>query len=749
MDQRDPETIGPYRILQLLGEGGMGLVYVAEQTEPIRRRVALKVIKAGMDTRQVVARFEAERQALAVMDHPNIARVLDGGETAEGRPYFVMELVKGIPLTDYCDVQKLSTRERIALFIEVCGAVQHAHQKGVIHRDLKPSNILVMLQDGVAVPKVIDFGIAKALSRNLTEMTLMTDVGQAIGTPAYMSPEQADPTALDVDTRTDIYALGVMLYELLIGRLPLDPTELGYPAFMMRLAQRETYVSIPSDRLKTMPDGGTTVSHNRRTDVRALRRELKGDLDWIVMRALEPDRTRRFQTANDLATDLHRFLNNEPISARPPSSVYRIAKFARRHRVAVGAGSVVLASMVIGISVAAVSLVRAQRAETIARQEAETARAVNALLTGLFRVSDPGEARGNSITAREILDRGASRVRAELDSQPLVQAQMLYTIGNVYRELGLFGQAQPLLEEALASRRKMLAPDDSILQGTVFEVGRLAQQQGRFAVAESLYLETLASRERSFGPESELLSPVLNALGGMLVTRGRAVEAESLLTRAVTLRSRDERPEDPDFARLLRNLGSAYLAQERYAEAEPIFRRTYAMYERVVGAEHPDAGRTLSNLGIVYYGLKRYDDAETYYQRAERNLSAALGDDHPNIASININLGEIAWRRGKLAEAESRLRRALDILAKRVDAKHPSIATAEFDLANVLRDAGRAAEAETRYRHALAIRESALGLESAGVGEVLTEYAKLLRQQRREGDAMRAESRAGRIAGRP
>ena len=740
-----PERIGPYRLLQVLGQGGMGLVYVAEQTTPVRRRVALKVIRAGMDSREVVARFEAERQALAVMEHPNIAKVLDGGATDEGRPYFVMELVKGVPLTDYCDTSKLSTRDRLALFLQICSAVQHAHQKGVIHRDLKPSNILVMIQDGQAVPKVIDFGIAKALAQPLTEKTLVTDFGRPMGTPAYMSPEQAEMSGLDVDTRTDVYSLGVILYELLVGRLPMDPMEVGMPVFMARLAQRETNPSMPSARLGTLGSAAKLVTSARRTDMKELRKELRGDLDWIIMKAMDPDRTRRYETANGLAMDIGRYLASEPIVARPPSTMYRLARFTRRNRAAVIASGLVVAALVIGVTVASIGMVRATRAEAVARLEAETARQVASFLTGLFEVSDPGEARGNTITARELLDRGADRIRTELAAEPLVQARMMFTIGSVYRKLGLFGQSQPLLEQAVAISESRLPPDAPQVEEGIIELARLAQQQGRFAQAESLYRRSLATRERTLGPDHPDVALPLSGLGGMFVTRGRYAEAESLLGRAVELRSANGAPEDTDFARMLRNLASAYLADGKYAEAEPVFQRSLAVYERLVGGDHPDVGRVVSNLGIVYYQLGRYDEAERYYVRAETILEKTLGPDHPNVATINLNLGEIAWRRGRLPEAETRFLRALAIWQKRLDPGHPSLATAEYDLANVLRDQGRFGEAEPRYRRALQIREAAFGTSSPALAEVLRDYGRLLRRTGRAAEAGRLESRAAAI----
>src|SRR6266705_240209 len=342
--EKPGDRIGRYKLLQQIGEGGFGIVFMAEQLEPVQRKVALKVIKAGMDTREVIARFEAERQALALMDHPNIARVLDGGATEAGRPYFVMELMRGIPITDYCYQNNLPTTERLELFIKVCQAVQHAHQKAVIHRDLKPANILVTLHDGEPVPKVIDFGVAKALGQKLTEKTLFTGFHHMLGTPAYMSPEQAALSGLDIDTRADIYSLGVLLYELLTGVTPFDIDTFRKAALdEVRRMIRETEPPKPSTRLRTLGDKLPEVARHRHTDPAALSRLIRGDLDWIVMKCLEKDRQRRYETANGLAMDVQRHLENVPVVARPPSNLYRFQKLVRRHKLAFAAASAVAA----------------------------------------------------------------------------------------------------------------------------------------------------------------------------------------------------------------------------------------------------------------------------------------------------------------------------------------------------------------------------------------------------------------------
>ena len=488
--EREGSLIGPYKLLQQIGEGGFGVVYMAEQTKPVRRKVALKIIKPGMDTKEVIARFEAERQALALMDHPNIAKVLDAGATESQRPYFVMELVKGVPLTEYCDKNHLPTRERLKLFVDVCHAIQHAHQKGVIHRDLKPSNIMVTLHDGKPVPKVIDFGVSKALSQQLTEKTLFTAYGQMVGTPAYMSPEQAEMSGLDIDTRSDVYSLGVLLYELLTGTTPFDGTRLrsaGY-AEIQRII-REEEPPKPSTRLTSLGESSTVVSSNRGTDPKHLGQLLRGELDWIVMKAMEKDRNRRYETANGLAADVNRFLNDEPVVACPPTAAYRFRKFARRYKahvtVATAFALLLVASTAIAWWLYADARVarndavaarddlqqerdRAIDAEQQAEQESQLAKQERDRAEAERERAEEEEQRAEEEKLRA--DRNADELKQRLYNYNLIKAHSAYEQEDIGRTLTLLDDCLPeqrrwewhRLQRIAGGRRTLQLPDTEI-----------------------------------------------------------------------------------------------------------------------------------------------------------------------------------------------------------------------------------------------------------------------------------------------
>ena len=496
--------IGRYTLLQQLGEGGCGVVFIAEQREPVRRRVAVKVIKLGMDTREVIARFEAERQALALMDHPNIARVLDAGATETGRPFFVMELVHGVPITRHCDEQMLGADARLQLFVQVCHAIQHAHQKGIIHRDLKPSNILVTMHDGMPVPKIIDFGIAKAMHGRLTDKTLFTAFEQFIGTPAYMSPEQTEMSGLDVDTRSDIYSLGVLLYELLTGRTPFvaqDLVKVGLDE--MRRIIRHDEPPKPSTCLVTLDAADrATVARQRGTDGPQLSTLLRGDLDWIVMRAIEKDRTRRYETANNLAADIEHHLRNEPVAARPPSPAYLLQRLVRRNKLAFAAAAGIVAALGLGLVFAMWGLQRERaarkHADREAAQSAQVARFMKDMLAGVA----PQVALGRDTKMlRAILDETVERLNAELKSQPEVEANLRTALGDVYRDLGEYSSAVVMHRRALEIRQRLFGEEDATVADSLHHLGEVFAQENRLDQAEAALHIALGLREKLFGSD--------------------------------------------------------------------------------------------------------------------------------------------------------------------------------------------------------------------------------------------------------
>jgi len=687
------QTIGPYHLLQKIGEGGMGEVWVAEQHEPIQRRVALKLIKAGMDTRQVIARFESERQALALMDHPAIAKVFDAGETNDGRPYFVMEYVRGIPITAYCDKNRLTTRERLELLMQICEGVQHAHQKAIIHRDLKPSNILVAIQDGKAVPKIIDFGVAKATAQSLTERTIYTELGVLIGTPDYMSPEQAEMTGQNVDTRTDVYSLGAILYELLVGALPFDPKELRRAGFdEIRRKIRQEDPPKPSTRLSTMGEASTVPAQQRRTERPALIRQIRGDLDWITMKALEKDLTRRYGSASDLAADIRRHLDHQPVLAGPPSALYRARKFWQRHRVGITASAALLALLVAFSVITSVQAVRISRERDRANEEARAKEQIAGFLKQLFKVSDPSRARGETVTAREILDEGVKKIDGTLADQPALRAELMSEMGEVYETLGLFVDAERLKRQTLSLRQQVLGPGHL---KTLAEMRSLAAlldiRFGREEEACKLLEEALAIARRSLGEGHDETLKIKGALANVLSGQRRHREAEALFLEVITARRRLSGEDHPSTLVAIGNLSGLYYDQGRYEDSARLDAEILEARRRTLGEDHPQTIEAMNNLAACLMTIERYDEARSVLDRAIGIGERVWGVTHPQFGLLLHTRGEIALAMGDLDTAKAYLARALSLYDERAYVAHRPLVL--YQLAQVSARLGKAEQA--------------------------------------------------------
>jgi len=743
--QDGPSEIGPYRVLRKIGEGGMGIVFLADQQAPIRRRVALKVIKLGMDTRQVIARFESERQALALMHHPHVASVYDAGAAPDGRPYFVMEYVAGVSITEYCDRNRLDIPDRLRLFAQACDAIQHAHQKGIIHRDIKPSNVLVALADGVATVKVIDFGVAKATTARLTERTLFTQQGVVIGTPAYMSPEQADPFNADVDSRTDVYSLGVLLYELAAGALPFDTAGLLSAAYdEIRRKIREEDPPRPSTRVSSLGDASIETARRRRTDPRKLQTELRGDLDWIVMRALDKDPARRYASPSEFAADINRYLQHQPVEARPPQALYRFKKLVRRHRLAVVAASLVLVSLTVGGAAATWQAIRATRAEREARREAATVREVATFLESLFEGADPTIARGETVTARDLLERGRQRIERDLAAEPEVRSRLLALLGNIHRMLGLYSEGETLLKDALATREKLHGPLNRDVAEASFLLGRVTVDRGDYKAAEPMYerarqvLESLPPANQDPG----LLASVIGEQARIAFHFSAYDRAEALFRESLVIRERTLGPSHPDVASSLTGLAGVFYDRGEFAKAEELFRRALAIRRERFGDDHPEVALTLSRLASTLGRVGRDREAEPMIVDAVRIQERAFGPVHAQVAGELNNLASLYGRQGRLREAAEILERTIAIRQQIFGPTHANVAIGFRNLGLTYSLAGDYARADTNLRRALEIDEANLGPNHTAVVWDLNTLGSLERKRAHLDEAARVYSLA-------
>jgi len=731
------QVFGSYRLVRELGQGGMGEVWEAEQRAPVRRSVALKLLKVGMDTRQLVARFEAERQALAIMQHPGIAQVFDAGVTPGGRPYFVMEYVSGVRITRYCDEARLELRERLVLFQQVCEAVQHAHQKGIIHRDIKPSNVLVTQQDGRAHPKIIDFGLAKLVlpvpeQRDVT----LTEIGTALGTPAYASPEQMSFNGLDVDTRSDVYSLGVLLYELLVGVLPFEqhseqPRDWDPPRPSVRLA------ALPAAR-------ATELAALRQAEPKALRRQLRHDLDWVVLKALEKDRARRYTSPGDLAGDVQRFLDHEPVLAGSPTPAYRLRKFIRRHQVAAAFAAVIFALVIAFVAVSAVQVERISQERDRASAEAAKATSVNAFLQDTLGSADPWQT-GSEISVRETLKRAEGRIDSAFTGQPLLAASVRRTLGKTYISLGRFDDAERDIRSALGTRKRMLGENSPEYAESVEDLANLYQERANYEEADRLSAQALAIRRHvlgdrnpvvadtlldraailktkgdfpaalraanealeirrtAFGPGSDEVANVLEELGLITAqTDSDQARGEKLVREAYDIHVKLFGPSDLRTARSASNLGSIALYAGRDAEAERYYREALAAEARYLGKDHPETIVDLENTANAVARQRRFDEAAVLEEEVLERRRAVLGEDNRLVARTMVNIGVLLSSAGKLDEAQAAYTEAMPKFVKAYGAQHPDVLHITYAM-GVLRYKQHAyADAERVLRETLA-----------------------------------------------
>lgn len=725
------DTIGPYKLLQQIGEGGFGSVYMAEQQVPVQRRVALKIIKLGMDTKQVIARFEAERQALALMDHPNIAKVLDAGATTTGRPYFAMELVRGVPLTEYCDTHNLTVAERLELFIDVCHAIQHAHHKGIIHRDLKPSNVLVTLHDTRPVPKVIDFGIAKAVHQRLTDKTLFTEYHQFVGTPQYMSPEQAEMSGLDVDTRSDIYSLGVVLYELLAGVTPFELSTLlsgGYAEIPKVI--REQDPPPLSTRFTSLGEQRTQIAKQRRTEAGQLQQLLRGELSWIVNKALEKDRARRYETASAFAADIASYLRADPVSAVPPSFGYRASKFVRRHRVGVLAGSAIGLALAIGLTVAALGFLKAKR--ELARSQEMTD-----FLSELHMSVD-----SSSTASRATVDQLIERCQRLFGDDHAAVGSLLFTRASVLSTSGQLQEAEQVLTRCLEFQRSSMGMDNPAVAATLQARARVLSQRNRTDEAIAAVREALAILEQQFGADSLQAAESCQQLAELLMAAGSAEqldEIRQLLERAVAVFLTQLGDEDPRTIKLLCTQGIWLQTSGQSEAARPALERVVRI-ARPIGHNLGDVWlSTLNSLTLVYMTAGENELAKAAYLEL-MDLIRERGVSGGALVTQLLRLAVWLQSIGDDNAAEPILEEAITLAREQLPFDNEMRGLAARTLFQFLDGEDRVDEAIALLRSRLVLREQAGSRTDAGYRDDYQRLLEYLRSQGRETEAVQAET---------
>jgi eukaryotic-like serine/threonine-protein kinase len=716
-------VIGSYKLLEQIGEGGFGVVFAAEQQEPIRRKVAFKVLKPGMDSRQVIARFEVERQALALMDHPHIAKVLDAGQTPTGRPYFAMDLVKGLPITEYCDRARLAPRDRLALFLDVCRAVQHAHQKGIIHRDIKPSNVLVTLQDGAPVVKVIDFGIAKVLGRQLTDKTIVTGFAQMIGTPLYMAPEQAALSSVDVDTRSDIYSLGVLLYELMTGATPFERERFDRAGFdELRRIIRDEEPPRPSTRLSSLGQAATVVSAHRQSDPRRLCQLLKGELDWIVMKALAKERDRRYDTAGTLAGDVERYLSGGVVSACPPSTWYRFRKLAKRHRAWAIAGAAAATALILGVAGLG-ALVSVQRSANVKlrRADSETkaalaqseesrqqAEAVSNFLVDAFRSPAKSQS-GREVKVADLLEKASAQLDLGFAGSEATRGALLDALGRTYRGLGLYSQAVSLLRKARAVREAALGPDHPDTRRTCGMLAAALSFAGQSDEAIALHEETLKFFETNFGPDHPDTLRSRNNLALAYWEAGRFADAIPLQERTLKQKEAELGPAHTDTMNSRNNLANSYLSVRRRPEAVALHEANLKFREAKLGADHPVTLMTRNNLAAAYADAGKWSEAAAMYESVLELYKTKLGPDDPERLKVYNNLALVYKDLGRLDESIVLFESTLRLREATLGRGHQRTFASRINLGEALVCAGRTVQAIELFESSLELGEAKLG----------------------------------------